>query len=83
MGLKSFDAGERTRLKFTATLELLPYPEAQSRRPYALSECPNWLLVSNLAYAGIGLDEFEVVVDKEGRGVEVLARGFRERLVRS
>jgi len=84
MGLKSAAAGRNgtKRLGFRATFELLPYPEAQSRPPYDLAGCPTWLLATSLQLNGIGLDDFEILVDGEGNGREVVAKGFRQRLVR-
>lgn len=70
------------RVGFRAALEALPIPEQARRKPYAFGGCKTWLVASQQQYAGIALDDFEVVVDGEGRGTEVRAKGFREVLKR-
>lgn len=64
---------------FRAVIEALPHPVDDG----AFSgNCQTWVAVDSLVYGSVGLDEFEIVVDRKGNAVEVRARGFRENLTR-
>ena len=82
--VRIYDMGTKdgARRGWRASIESLPYDFQQSRKPYHLGGCPTWFVSSSLQLGGVGLDDFEVVVDGEGVAVEVVNRGMRERLKR-
>lgn len=82
--IRLYPAGLRqgNTLAFKAAIEQLPYEAAVSRPPYHFGGCPTWLTSGAMMYGGVTLDDFEIVVDGEGRGTEVRVKGLRESLHR-
>jgi hypothetical protein len=70
-----------SKIGFRAVFESLPKPASSS--PFAAT-CQTWATVDSLAYGLVGLDDFVIETDpRTGKAVAVLARGFRQRLVKT
>jgi hypothetical protein len=70
----------RNKTGFRAVFEPLPKPKSSS--PFSAT-CQSWTQIDALAYGLVGLDDFVIETDQRtGMAVAVLARGFRQRLVR-
>ena len=70
--LKSTGPSKQTKTSWRAVVQALPIVDH-----VFLGKCISWFQIDQLSYGGVALDEFEFVVDGNGKAVEVSPRAFR------